>query len=101
MVDLTWIDDLTPEDLTTARAKAPYTPKGFKEMTPRVYGYHLATPAAPRDLPRGGAIESVIKENHELKAREWAIAHKAIEAADRKRLGAEYRAQFMLNLLTA
>ena len=100
--------DLSDLDLTFEAAKPPKASKlkttKFKEITPRWGGYHLAAPQTPPKAPaRGGIIDEVIRENAALRAGEWFQAHTwaaaAIEAADRRRLGAEYRANFIQGLL--
>lgn len=100
-MSIDWLDtiDLTPPKV----AKAPVVPKKepFKEMDlTRRYNYRGGAGPAPKMLPKGSMIESVIIENTELKNKEWAVARKAIARADRARMGAEYREKFMLNLLT-
>ena len=75
------------------KPKAPKFPK-FTEMTPRWSGYHLASaPPVPKIPPRGGMIDEVIKENASLRARE--------RRANKQRRFAEYRANFIMNLILA
>lgn len=90
--------DLFDLDLTFEAAKPPKAPKPkapkFTEMTPRWSGYHLASaPPAPKIPSRGGMIDEVIKENAALRARE--------RRTNKQRRFAEYRANFIMNLILA
>lgn len=102
-MSIDWLEslDLSVEVPKAQKAQAPKR-EPFKEMDlSRRYGYRAQTQApAPRNLPRGSAIESVIIENTELKAKEWAVANKFAATADRARMGAEYRANFIMGLIT-
>jgi hypothetical protein len=103
-MSIDWLDDL---DLTVQ--KPPKVPKAQKaprkepfreiDLTCR-YGYRREERVpAPRDLPKGGMIEQVIIENTELKNKEWKAAQAFAAKADRARMGAEYRADFIMGLM--
>lgn len=99
-----WLDSLDLSVQAPKVPKAPKTPSSrkepFKELDlTRRYGYRSnPAPSVPRDLPKGGMIESVIIENTELKAKEWMAARTFAAKADRARMGAEYRADFIMGL---
>jgi hypothetical protein len=92
------MDDLDLDDLLVIA-------KTHNKPTPRPKPEYKPAALPPRQMPaiktplRGGPLDSMIKENADLRQGQWALARAAIAAAERKRLGAEYVVRFMQNIL--